>query len=745
MKYFLLFLLFFISFTNIAYSQTDYSPIKCKGNIPPEFIARTSEKIAAANAQYKGKKENELSRKEFSKYNSMTNFYVDYLLKNGKIVFGTSMNEYVNEVGALVLKYFPGIRDDIRFYIVKSPTVNAFTNEKGIVFINVGLIAQLENEAQLAYIISHELIHYKYHHSYKSYTETIKAKSDWGKYHRRSDDSKIDLLLQYSRSNELMADSLGFLEAYSKTKYSYDEALSVFDVLLYANLPFDEIEFDTTLFDDINYKIDSKYILKEVDLVSNPEDYDDSRSTHPNIKKRRRMMINMVTSMEDPNKAKFQVSKERFLELQKQARFEMSNLYLSNLQYGKAFYNSYLLLRKYPDSKYLKKTMAYCIYSLALHKKYGGSADVLASYKKVEGQSQRVFYFFKKASTKTLSSLAVKSLWKLHTEYPNDKYVEKLLNAALEFQVEELNIHFDAIYPPAKIELVKNDSDSTIVVAKVDFKVLSKEEYEELSKYDKIRYDKKYEKYFGAQKAHPKQKTVKTKSYLKILSTESVNPEFKALYQSFEGSSEMLANTDELNVKHLVVVNPLFYQVKEDDLIVKGTEDKEIRFDNSIVEMAERRNIDVDLVDILYISKSEVSKFNDLALMNSWFREYEALSDIDRMELMIPWQTNYISDLRQKYDMRYISTCGMLELQTQKDFNVRLWSIIGAGLLWQLSPYILPKAFTNYHSLYSFFYCVDLETNKMILKDDNKVSGKASTDFVNSLNYNVMYQLNRKK
>ena len=740
----LLFSLFLFSSSVVLIAQSNYTPIRCAGDIPPEFIVRTSDKIARANAQYRSKKENELSRKEFSKYNSMTNFYVDYLLKNGKIVFGTSMNDYVNRVGDLVLQFFPGIKDDIRFYIVKSPTVNAFTNEQGIVFINIGLIAQLENEAQLAYIISHELIHYKYHHSFKSYAERIKAKSNWGDYRSMSRNSKLDMLLQYSRSNEMMADSLGFLEAYSKTKYSYDEALSVFDVLLYSNLPFDEIEFDTAFFDDANYKADSKYILKKVDLVSNPEDYDDSHMTHPNIKKRRSMMINQVTSLENPNTAKFLVSKEDFLKLQREARFEMSNLYISNLQYGKAFYNSYLLLRKYPESKYLKKTIAYCLYSLAVHKKYGGTSDVLQSYKKMEGQSQRVNYFFKKVNTKTLSSLSVKFLWKYHDEYPQDTYIERLLNAALELQTEVLSIHFDAIYPPVEIVVAVNDSDSTIEVVKDDFVVLSKDEYDDLSKYDKIRYDKKYEKHFGALVDNSERKTVKTKNYLKILSTESINPKFKELYQRIDNADEKEAVAAN-EVNHLVMVNPLFYQVKNEDLVVSGTEEKEMRFSNSLKEMAERRKVDMENIDILEISKSEVEKFNDLAMLNSWFREYENLSEIERMDIMIPWQTNYISGLREKYNMRYVATCGLLELESSKEAIVRVWTVIGSVFMWQISPVLLTKAFSNNHDLYHFFYCVDLETNEMIVNDNNVLAGKASRDFMNSLNYSVMYQLKEKK
>jgi hypothetical protein len=65
--------------------------------------------------------------------------------------------------------------------------------------------------------------------------------------------------------------------------------------------------------------------------------------------------------------------------------------------------------------------------------------------------------------------------------------------------------------------------------------------------------------------------------------------------------------------------------------------------------------------------------------------------------------------------------------------------------MWQISPVLLAKAFSNNHDLYHFFYCVDLETNEMIVNSNNVLAGKASRDFMNSLNYSVMYQLKEKK
>jgi len=380
-----------------------------------------------------------------------------------------------------------------------------------------------------------------------------------------------------------------------------------------------------------------------------------------------------------------------------------------------------------------------------MHKKYGGTSDVLQSYKKIEGQSQRVNYFFKKANTKTLSSLAVKYLWNYHKNYPEDEYINQLLVAALRLQTQVMRIHYTDIYPPVHRKVVVVGSDSTIEVVVDSFKVLSKIEYEDLSKYDKIRYDKKYELHFGAVATTTKSKTVKLKDYLKILSTESIDSSFKALYLSIDRTKEEEDLSNPVQINRILLVNPLFYRIKDDNLIVQGNEEKEIRFSKSLELMAKKRNIKTATLDILDIKYDEVDRFNDLAIMNAWLQEYENLMDIERMDLMIPWQTNYITPLREKYDLRYIATSGLLELETNKSVHTRAVSIIGAAVMWQAAPYFIYNAVSNYHNLYHFFYCVDLETNELIMDESQELAAKASTDFVNSINYNVMYQLKRKK
>ncbi|HYC55914.1 MAG TPA: M48 family metalloprotease [Candidatus Binatia bacterium] len=76
-----------------------------------------------------------------------------------------AVDGYLNAVTARVLDAY-GVEDaSIRVYVLRNPFVNAFVLPNGSVYLHTGLLALLENEAQLAGVLAHELEHYLGRHS----------------------------------------------------------------------------------------------------------------------------------------------------------------------------------------------------------------------------------------------------------------------------------------------------------------------------------------------------------------------------------------------------------------------------------------------------------------------------------------------------------------------------------------------------------------------------------------------------
>jgi predicted Zn-dependent protease len=79
--------------------------------------------------------------------------------KRWPMVQELSSNEYIRGVGKRILQTLDPQPFDYQFYIINSTDINAFAVPGGKVFVNSGLITLVENENELAGVISHEIGH----------------------------------------------------------------------------------------------------------------------------------------------------------------------------------------------------------------------------------------------------------------------------------------------------------------------------------------------------------------------------------------------------------------------------------------------------------------------------------------------------------------------------------------------------------------------------------------------------------
>lgn len=90
-----------------------------------------------------------------------------------KLVENQKIQNYVNLVGnKLIPTYLQDMPDgpskiNFRFYVIEEPSFNAFAFSDGSVFIHSGLLEILENEAQLAAVLAHEIVHVTHEHRRK--------------------------------------------------------------------------------------------------------------------------------------------------------------------------------------------------------------------------------------------------------------------------------------------------------------------------------------------------------------------------------------------------------------------------------------------------------------------------------------------------------------------------------------------------------------------------------------------------
>src|SRR5215475_12228267 len=91
------------------------------------------------------------------------------------------LQAYVDRVGrSLVPKWVDPQQFHFTFTLVDDPTLNAFAMPDGTVVIHSGLLAALENEAQLAAVLGHEITHTTHRHGYRGYKDQQKKQSLFG-------------------------------------------------------------------------------------------------------------------------------------------------------------------------------------------------------------------------------------------------------------------------------------------------------------------------------------------------------------------------------------------------------------------------------------------------------------------------------------------------------------------------------------------------------------------------------------
>lgn len=148
-----------------------------------------------------------------------------------KLVIGTE-NQY-EYLHSILSKLAPQSANQYRINIIKSPIANAYALPNGLIGVNTGLLTAVDNEAQLAMILAHEISHIELNHS-------VRLRED---YNNSGFITSIPLLggaigeaiyNDYSQSNEKEADIEG-LRMIAEAGYDSNESIAAYYQLMEFN------------------------------------------------------------------------------------------------------------------------------------------------------------------------------------------------------------------------------------------------------------------------------------------------------------------------------------------------------------------------------------------------------------------------------------------------------------------------------------------------------------------------------
>jgi predicted Zn-dependent protease len=161
------------------------------------------------------------------------------LRSSGHLVSDPAVRGYLR---GIVCRLSPEHCGDIRLYVVQTPHFNASMAPNGAMQIWTGLMLRADSEAQLAYVLGHELGHYLRRHSVQRWRDArtktnvaaafsvLTAAAGAGFVGSLAQLAALGSILQFSRDNEREADEIGF-ELMVRAGYDPRAAAKIWEAL----------------------------------------------------------------------------------------------------------------------------------------------------------------------------------------------------------------------------------------------------------------------------------------------------------------------------------------------------------------------------------------------------------------------------------------------------------------------------------------------------------------------------------
>lgn len=679
----------------------DYIPIQCEGPIPIAVRALASKKFKQDKEIYKG--ESRKKRKQTDRFLLKSNFILDEMLISGQLLFGDPVTQYINKVADVLLKDAPGLRKQIDIYTTKSTALNAFSTDKGILVFNLGLIARAENEAQIAFILAHELSHYIKKHNIDKYFQVIDVLQKKEKYLESQLGGKLLEISMYSKDKEYEADKIGFEKFFGKSKYSLDEIESSFDLLKKSHLPFGNTVIDSSFF-GFGCLLDSNHFLKHIASIDSlVSDENDTSSTHPSTDKRKEVILDLAKEYNNDNRSIFINSKEEFSKVRELARFELSRQYYTNGLFAHAIYNSYLLLQDHPTSEYLKVNIAASFYAITKYNRKRSSNYTSKFLENVDGESKQLFHVLSKLNIEELAVACLLNISKTKEEYPKNEYLGTIYDEALNILVEihtEDSVYYSSSLIKGGIKILKTRKGFV-----VDWNLAVKEYIEKENAIQAVTRDDL--------KRKRKEKKVLKKYYKR------------------HGYS--------LGIDEISIINPTYEkadQRKKDQVRHLEAEEKEIELLANIEEHTKSLGLNAKLLAPKIMKENAVNSFNEYANCLDWIRE-RLLSEDDLN--LVPYNNQFLKTALPEH----IVVLGFVTVRIKKTNIINKYGLFILGYVTiPIGVYLMVRP--EYFSL--FYYTIFNTKDASIKMNRTKFWRRSAKNggYLNKTLYDSLLQTKRK-
>lgn len=272
---------------------------------------------------------------------------VKQLLQSSRSVTAATAHDYLQQLLAKITTANPELKAlKIRLFFNRDWWPNAYSMGEGTLTVNAGLMIYLKNEAELVFVLCHELSHLYLDHGnkfIKKYIEKVNSDDFKQEIKRLSKkeynvNAELDKLVKqfafgtfkHSRDNEAEADAKA-LEFMQKTGFSCNAVVSCLNMLNNVDdTSFYKPLVTESVFSFPSYPFKKNWIQKESSIFSEMKEADegftkaekDSLKTHPDCLKRITLLKDKL--QQAPAGSDFLVSSEIFTQLKNDFLLEIN-------------------------------------------------------------------------------------------------------------------------------------------------------------------------------------------------------------------------------------------------------------------------------------------------------------------------------------------------------------------------------------------------------------------------------------
>lgn len=422
----------FILFFSNSYSQ-EYKPFDTisfgKRNLfLKEFKSRHDQKIKEIKKSYSGKISKEIEAVYVSQFEDFSR-----TIKKKEIYFDDDLQNYSQKILTEITRNNSDLTDkNIAVYFSRDPEANAYSIGDGTIIFNLELLKYLNDEAEIGFVICHEIAHYTLNHRDQSIQKEVSSqnlkeakalekdlkKSKFNKQIKSESFAKNSVYSRKNRSRyqEFQADSLG-LKYFKNTHYNIASSINLLKHLSKTDIETDSLPRASY---PKNFTTKNQKFIKEWVMMEDYSQYSyskenifkwdiDSLKTHPNCEQR----IEKISKLVSNNKANYYTDKPFFDSLKKRLDYEQiySNYYLEN--YGASLYDALKLKEKNQKNVFVKEMITSNLTALAKAKKEMRINSYIPLINPNEQTGSQQYYF------NFVSNLTLSELEQLASDYKN--------------------------------------------------------------------------------------------------------------------------------------------------------------------------------------------------------------------------------------------------------------------------------------------------------------------------------------